>query len=377
MRAQRPRWRAARILLASLATLLSIASCEADAPEAPSNATVAAPTPIMAEGSVGASSRDNEPAAARNDQSTTRLQPTSGKAAADATLPTATPTSPPMPRASDEERPHVHRATVCVQGRNAPRPGWLGGDFVQWTPDGSTILFTDGPQIYAAAADGSRLWQVVEPHRAPDPVYGVSLGFIAPFTLSPDGDGLYYATCRYPDPHLAALREAAGERLEAEDYRHELAWVRVDGTQHHRLTMNSDFETDPVWSPDGARVAFIFREYDDRYGFFFSRKPFGLYADGAGWLGHGATPERACGPVRVAAGGRRTARASCTADLKVEVSGWVSTHLLSTGGSHKGSRPPSATAHGHRMDKGWRSSSSTATRWRSTPSPRVGRTPSG
>ena len=169
----------------------------------------------------------------------------------------------------------MSRATVCIRGRNVPHPRWLAGESVQWTPDGSTILFTDGPQIHAVTADGSRLWQVVEPPR-PVKEYQYPIGFIAPFALSPDGAELVYTTCKYPDPHLAALREAAGEPLEREDHRHELAWVSVDGTQHRRLTTNRHFETDPVWSPDGTRIAFIFREHEEGRGFFFSRKPFGL-----------------------------------------------------------------------------------------------------
>ena len=108
-------------------------------------------------------------------------------------------------------------------------------------------------------------------------MHGERIGLIAPFALSPDGTELVYATCRYPDPYRAAQREAAGEPLDREDYRHELARVRVDGTQHQRLTTNRDFETDPVWSPDGTRIAFYFREDDKGYGFFFPRKPFGLY----------------------------------------------------------------------------------------------------
>ena len=178
----------------------------------------------------------------------------------------------------DNDQPDVHRATVCIPGGNAPRPGWLSGEFVRWTPDGSTMLFTDGPQIHAVATDGSRLWQVTErPARTPDPGYGVPIGFIAPFALSPDGAELVYATCRYPDPHRAAQREAAGEPLVRDDFRHELAWVRVDGTQHRRLTTNRDFETDPVWSPDGTRIEFVFREYDEGFGYFFSPKPYDLY----------------------------------------------------------------------------------------------------
>ncbi len=147
-----------------------------------------------------------------------------------------------------------------MAGFRSVREPWLFQEFVQWTPDGSTVLFTDGPLIYAIAADGSRLWQVVE---RPVTVSGRQIGFMAPFTLSPDGAELIYATCAYPDPHRAAWREAAGEPLEENDYRHELVRVRVDGTQRQRLTENRVIESRPAWSPDGTRIAYL--SHDHRY----------------------------------------------------------------------------------------------------------------
>ena len=132
-------------------------------------------------------------------------------------------------------------------------PSWQSENFVQWTPDGSTLLFTLGSQLYAVAADGSRLWQIAKPGTAG----GSGRAPTAPFSIAPDGEYLVYATCIYPYSDVAARREAAGERLTYGDYQYELARMRIDGTEHVRLTENRRFDNYPAWSPDGARIAFL------------------------------------------------------------------------------------------------------------------------
>ena len=77
------------------------------------------------------------------------------------------------------------------------------------------------------------------------------------FTIAPDGTEVIYSTCRYPDPDAAARRAAEGERVEEEDYKYELARVRIDGTEHRRLTENRILDNHPTWSPDGRRIAFL------------------------------------------------------------------------------------------------------------------------
>ena len=162
------------------------------------------------------------------------------------------------------ENPERHPpGTACTPGDQWARAPWLFRNSVQWAPDGSAVLFTAGPRIHAVAADGSRLWQVVEPA----PVGGHQVGSIAPFTLSPDGEQIVYATCEYPSPHAQAL--VGGDGLAEEDYRYELAHTHVDGTQHQRLTVNEWFDNHPAWSPDGTRIAFLSHDYEEGSGYVF------------------------------------------------------------------------------------------------------------
>ena len=193
------------------------------------------------------------PSSSSEAASTARAEPTGGATQA---TPIATPT------VREEVIDRHSRGTACAPELDRPR--WLFREFVRWTPDGLTVLFTDGPRIYAVAADGSRLWQVV----APAQVRGYDLGTMAAFTLAPDGEQIVYATCDYPGPQAKALGAGDADGLEKEGYGYELARVYVDGTQQQRLTVNELFDNHPAWSPDGTRIAFLSDDYDDRSGYF-------------------------------------------------------------------------------------------------------------
>ncbi len=165
--------------------------------------------------------------------------PTPGDSTPPPVKPEASPTRPPV-------EVHVTRPPVEINGTGTvcspqwDRPEWLFRDFVQWTPDGSTVLFTDGPYIYAVAADGSRLWSVV----VPNPPEGKQAWPMAPFTISSDSEHVVFATCDFGGSY-------------------ELARVRLDGTGVQRLTRNlRSFDSYPAWSPDGTRIAFLAAYFD-------------------------------------------------------------------------------------------------------------------
>ena len=113
------------------------------------------------------------------------------------------------------------------------------GGAVQWTPDGSKIVFSGGGKIVVAHADGTQLWTIPQ---------GPTVSF--PFLedtypqVSPDGTRVAYVTYRY----------SKGIRKE---HRDQIATSNLDGSDHRRITSDKyDYEA-PAWSPDGTRTAFV------------------------------------------------------------------------------------------------------------------------
>ena len=116
------------------------------------------------------------------------------------------------------------------------------------------IFFSQGPELFAATADGSTVRRIAQawayggqsPHRESEP----TVGSMIPFDVAPDGGQVAFATCRYPRPG------AESSNLHV-DYQYELALVPTQGGDVRRLTANETFDGYPAWSPDGRRIAFL------------------------------------------------------------------------------------------------------------------------
>ena len=170
--------------------------------------------------------------------------------AADA-APTAMPTPTPLPAAMPSPLAVAGAGvTPCsVSGPELPE-AWQLANHVRWSPDGSRILFdfavgkvgTPPVGLYGVDADGQQVREIVNPvdNSAFSDVLGMYTGSMMYFDISPDGSRVAYSTCRY----------STGANFE-------LMVSDLDGTETRRLTDNGHVDNYPVWSPDGARIAFI------------------------------------------------------------------------------------------------------------------------
>ena len=184
---------------------------------------------------------------------------------------------------------------------------------LQWSPDGSEVLFASGPQVFAVAADGSRVERLID---ASGPVFlGKSRYVTQPITavaMSPHGRRIAYAVCHEyapdwdnpADPEVARCHRGArfgGVNVEDERNCHKLPVVTRDyAAGPVQLTPGEAFEEillwdrasertvrlaggyAPSWSPDGTRLAFL-SWYSDAYdpdrkvGFGYRSRLAGLY----------------------------------------------------------------------------------------------------
>ena len=128
---------------------------------------------------------------------------------------------------------------------------WFWANAVRWHPDGSVVFFSQGPVVYEAARDSSRITVVADAASSDRTQGRPVIDFYGPMTsfdIAPQGDRLVFGTCAY--------RQDAPTVVDT-DHEYEIAVVELGSAIVERLTTNRHFENYPSWSPDGTRIALV------------------------------------------------------------------------------------------------------------------------
>lgn len=148
----------------------------------------------------------------------------------------------------------VHRHSACTTGLD-PMRQYASNDVARWVADGAHIVLSFNAEVWAVTADGSRVWRLAQAWGQTESSlvrdFSARFGPMTSFDVTPDGQQIVYATCRYPS---AVYSE---EQLGAFSFDYELAVVGLDGKAPRRLTRHDAFDNYPAWSPDGTRIAFV------------------------------------------------------------------------------------------------------------------------
>lgn len=135
--------------------------------------------------------------------------------------------------------------------------GWARRQSVQWSPDGSRVVFSRSTDVFVVTANGQQLGRLVD--RAPtgrEPRSGPAGRPIVPLSaisVSPDATHLLYSVC---DESWEPGAGSAGRPL-AHPEQFDIAVRPLAGGESRRLTRHPAFDNFPSWSPDGTQIAFL------------------------------------------------------------------------------------------------------------------------
>ena len=127
--------------------------------------------------------------------------------------------------------------------------------FVDWSPDGTQIIFDYATLVQIVDVNGTRLRQLADSNPGYPQVSEYVRYANEHAEFSPDGRQIVYATCEYPTEGLTVRRDAPW--TPRGEYHWEIATVAIDGSGGQRRTTNERGDYLPSWSPDGQRIAFL------------------------------------------------------------------------------------------------------------------------
>ena len=151
---------------------------------------------------------------------------------------------------------HIWRVRIDGTDRRRLTFGELSTGSPAWFPDGSKIAFSSGrtegeeTQIFSMYVDGGEAWQVTE-----------HAGGVSQFSIAPDGEKILF-TARDPLSEEQARRKQIHDDAEVVDKNFQMMhlWLfNTDSGESQRLTGGDFTVSDPQWSPDSSKIAYVTR----------------------------------------------------------------------------------------------------------------------
>lgn len=155
-----------------------------------------------------------------------------------------------------ERTTHIWRVRVDGTDRRQLTFGESNSGSPAWFPDGSKIAFSSGrgkgdvSQVFSMYVDGGEAWQVTE-HE----------GGVSQFSIAPDGEMILF-TARDQLSEEQERRQKMRDDAEVVDERFQMTHLwrfDIESGKSKRLTGGDFTVSDPQWSPDSSRVAYVSR----------------------------------------------------------------------------------------------------------------------